>query len=78
MIEHGFVARSSEYPAEWIKYGLSIAPGIYGEKFDTAKKCHWMVVKYLDSHPLEITQLFNEKGEIKYFDVLNRAEFATL
>ncbi len=75
----------SQYPeidnAEWWgKWGLSIHPSVYFEAAmgrENLSKCfqaHNMVATYMDKHPLEIPQLFNEKGEINYFEVLSRAE----
>ena len=61
----------------WNRWGLSIDLSVWLGDLDylrLAVHSHNLVSRYLEEHPLEIEQLFNESGHVKYYDVLDRAE----
>lgn len=75
-----WIGLTEDWP--WDKWGLTLLPGVWLhmtiDQHREAVASHNLVARYLEEHPLEIDQLFNEKGEVKYFSVLDRAEIAYL
>lgn len=67
---------TQDYP--WSRWGLTLEQGVWMnmliDEHHRVVASHNLVARYMEEHPLEIPQLFNEKGELRYFSVLERAE----
>ena len=64
-----------DYFRLWLRYGLSIDPGITGIDYANARIAHDKVVQYLETHPDIATRFLDETDKsMRYFDVLYLAK----